>query len=135
MKLSSYQDRYYKFTEIASEVNRKAAFAGIAVIWVFKTSIDGVDTPPEELLIPLALFSLGLTLDLLQYVVASAIWAAFFRYHDARRSTADEDPDLSHSPALSLPIYLFFVLKFFFVISAYAALSFFLVAAWAKTSG
>jgi hypothetical protein len=58
----------------SSEINRQLAFAGIAVIWIFKTEVGG------ELIVPLGLVPAGLllitglALDLLQYVVAGEIW-------------------------------------------------------------
>ena len=35
-KLSEYKNDYYYFTGKLSEINRQIAFAGIALIWIFK---------------------------------------------------------------------------------------------------
>ena len=36
MKLSDYRETYYEFSGKASDVTRQLAFAGIAIVWIFK---------------------------------------------------------------------------------------------------
>jgi hypothetical protein len=107
MKLSDYKKDSYEFSSKASEVARAAAFAGIAVIWVFRISSAPVPTLPKELLLPVACFAAGLAIDLLQYVTGAMIWFSFYRYHERRLQSPHDDPVLTHSPWLSLPINVF----------------------------
>ena len=82
MKLSDYLDAYYTHTGNASAVARQAAFAGIAIIWIFNQNIQGVYFIPKELLWPTIWLVAGLGLDLLQYILASAIWGGFHYFHE-----------------------------------------------------
>jgi hypothetical protein len=58
----------------SSEINRQLAFAGIAIIWVFRTDSGGKQIVPAGLFFPGLLLVLGLSFDLLQYVIKSEIW-------------------------------------------------------------
>ena len=99
MKLSNYRESYYGFSGSASNVSRQAAFAGIALIWVFNSKTpDGIHLP-IELIWPTLFLIIGLGLDLLHYVVASAIWGIF---HRIKEKELGEIPD----PDVEAPIYL-----------------------------
>lgn len=67
-------DRSGEASDKSSEINRQLAFAGIAIIWVFRTDSGGRQIVPDELFLPGLLLVLGLSFDLLQYVVKSEIW-------------------------------------------------------------
>ena len=66
MKLSDYRNTYYEFSDKASNVGRKLAFAGIAIIWIFKIEGEGAPKIPEKLFTPSALLATALAFDLLQ---------------------------------------------------------------------
>ena len=119
MKLSEYLDVYYKFSEKTSDLARNAAFAGIALVWVFKTDGQDVAAVPQQLILPTAMFALALCCDLLQYTIATCIWGVFHWLHERTLSSPSEDPDLDHSPWLPRGIMLFFVLKLLCVAAAY----------------
>lgn len=122
MKLSQYKKDYHEFSGKASDVTRQLAFAGVAVIWIFK--IGGAYKPqiPTPLLMPLALLVSTLAFDLLQYVVSAIIWGIFYRYNESKLKNLSEDPMLFASRYLNWPGILFFFLKIATVIIAYGLL-------------
>lgn len=73
-QLEKYQETYYEFSGRTSDAARQLSFAGIAIIWLFK--IDGKNglEIPDAFLFPLILLAASLTLDLFQYLLASAVW-------------------------------------------------------------
>ncbi len=84
MKLSEYRETYYEFSDKASAAARQLAFAGIAVIWIFRIEQEaGVGIEPD-LLLPLALLALSLAFDLLQYITATFVWG-LFQWHQERK--------------------------------------------------
>ncbi len=123
MKLADYRTDFYTFSGKASDFCRQLAFAGIALIWVFKS--DGIRGPtlPDNLTWPAALIVLALAFDLTHYLVASCIWRSFYRGKE-KAGVTESDDTLSHDPALELPIWLLFIFK----IAAVSAAYFFLLA-------
>ena len=92
MKLKDARENYYTFSASLSGVSRQLCFAGIAIIWVF--SVDGGNGEhllKKDLVLPLTFFALGLALDLLHYIVASASWGIFHRIKE--KSGTDEEED------------------------------------------
>ena len=111
MKLSEYKETFYTFSGKASDVARTAAFAGIALVWVFKIDAKPIPRLPNELLLPTGLFAFGIGLDLMHYVTASIIWGLFHRHHEKQLANPTDDPELEHSPWLLHIINGFFALK------------------------
>lgn len=122
MKLSDYRDAYYQASSKASEVARHLAFAGIAVIWIFKISDGSKIILPNEFFLPLVFFCLALAFDLLHYVASTIIWGWFCRYNEKKLKDVTVDPRLSASRYLNWPINFFFGVKLVFVAIAYATL-------------
>ena len=85
MKLADSRQAYYDMSNTASGLVRQLAFAGIAVIWIFKTdvSVRGFNVP-NELIWPGFLFVLALLLDLLHYLVGTAVWGIFSRMKEKK---------------------------------------------------
>ncbi len=122
MKLSKYRETYYDYSGKVSDVARQLSFAGIVVIWIFKTG-DNTDLKvPSNLILPLALFSFALACDLLQYIMATVIWGSFHRYHEKKLTNLSEDPDLTAPYYFTWPITSFFILKLMSVIAGYLIL-------------
>lgn len=97
------------------------AFAGIALIWIFKTEGAHGISLPSELLWPAMLFIVGLGFDLLHYLVASATWGTYHRVME-RKYGPGYASDL-HAPAyLNWPSLLFYWGKLVAVIWGYALL-------------
>lgn len=82
MKLETIRATYDLFTGKASEINRQLIFAGIALIWIFKTESSSHISLPLDLLIPAKFFIIALILDILQYVVSGVIWGMANRYYE-----------------------------------------------------
>ncbi|MEJ1366288.1 MAG: hypothetical protein RPU42_14530 [Candidatus Sedimenticola sp. (ex Thyasira tokunagai)] len=79
MKLKEVRDAYYGYSGSASTVSRQASFAGIAIVWIFKSENSVAYSLPETLLYPTLFLVLSLTLDLLQYIYSSAAWGIYHR--------------------------------------------------------
>lgn len=80
MKLLEYKNTYEARSKTLSDINRQIAFAGIALIWIFKkTEQSGDFILCHELVLPAFILILGLGLDMLQYIYQSIAWYCFFR--------------------------------------------------------
>ena len=119
MKLSEYKKDYYSYSGLASTTSRQLALAGIALIWIFKTQVQDVYNLPNELLLPAICLIAALASDLLQYVAGSIIWEFFHRYHEKKRESITQDPDIEAPFYFTWPINLFFYSKIVSVLVAY----------------
>lgn len=129
MRLSQARESYYSSSSTASAVARQAAFAGIAVIWIFNTPAKKaiIAIPPPLQMVALLLV-ICLALDLLQYVFASIVWGAFSRILERRQShRLSEDPEMSASPYLNWPCLACFWGKLLFLVAAYVCLATFII--------
>ena len=118
MKLSKFLDQYQFFSGKASDVARQLAFAGIAIVWIFKITEGESVKLDQNLLVPTMLFSLSLLLDLMQYATAALTWGVFHRYQEKKpENTADSE--IKTPPSLNWPTLTFFWLKLFCVFFAY----------------
>jgi len=122
MRLSDFKNDFYYFSGKASDVARHLAFAGIALVWIFKKEKAGSFELPDDLKWSLIFLIGALVADLLQYVAGSIIWQQFHRYHEKRRDLKNKDPELEAPYYFPYPIILFFWLKIFCVIVAYFVL-------------
>ena len=104
MKLSKALEDSYFFSGKVSANSRQLAFAGIAIIWLFKKTT--INSP--EIYLPLICFISALAIDLLQYVVATVTWTLFHRHHEKKTKSPEDDPDI---PA---PSYLNWITWFLF---------------------
>src|SRR5947207_208420 len=111
MKLSDYKEEYYEFSKLASENARKAAFAGIAIVWIFRVTSGATPQIPRGFLGPVICFVVAIGVDLLHYILGSVIWGRFHAYHEGKLTDVQEDPEMSHPTYLEYPITACFVLK------------------------
>jgi hypothetical protein len=95
MKLEEYKNEYRWHTGKASDVVRQLSFAGIAVVWIFRTQSQSGSKIPAELILPLGCLCISLTFDFLQYFFGYVIWYGFYQYHE-KKNTKPSD-DLTHS--------------------------------------
>jgi len=79
LKLEECSAAYQDLSRTASEVARKLAFSGIALIWVFAPGQPSNPAIPRGLLVPGILIVIGLALDLLQYISGTASWGVYAR--------------------------------------------------------
>jgi len=109
MKLAEYRETFYVFSGKASDLNRQLGFAGIALIWIFKTGVDDKIAIPTALQWAGILIVISLALDMFHYCVGAAIWRCFYRRLETKGVTEDED--ITHSQYLELPILGLFMFK------------------------
>jgi hypothetical protein len=85
LKIADARGIYYDRSGIASEVARKLAFAGIAIVWIFSggtpSNVNKVHIE-HDLRWAAVLFTAALALDLLQYSWAAAAWGMFSRHKE-----------------------------------------------------
>jgi hypothetical protein len=105
-------DEFYFWSGKASDISRQLAFAGIALIWIFKTGPTSLELPPQLVLAAAALI-LCLFFDLLQYLANVIIWAFYvpLREREFRVAGKPHTDDFEHSKWISAPGWLFFCLK------------------------
>lgn len=116
-KLSEFKDDYYFFTGKLSDINRQIAFAGIALIWVFKQNDDKNILIDESLILPAILIVLALGFDILQYIYQSITWSIFYTYH--KRKNKSEDKKIQSPEYLNYLAWFFFSIKVILVLIAY----------------
>lgn len=120
MQLKDFRGHYSDHSAKASEIQRQIAFAGIAVIWIFRTG-SAVDSKiPPQLITSTVLFVASLASALLQYLFASLMWGCYTRIKELKGTT--ETDDFKAPRWINWPGNTFFVLKFLFVIIAYYGL-------------
>jgi hypothetical protein len=77
---------------------RKLAFAGLAVVWVFKTSDAGgqhIDRTPLPATLALVI---TMIVDFAQYAYSAAAWTLFNRYYDRRDLAPVNAPSWMNAP-------------------------------------
>ncbi len=128
MKLSEYRKTYYDLSAKASDVARQLSFAGLAIIWIFKTDARPIPIIPQTLVIPAGFFVCALASDLLQYIIATSIWGSFHWWKEKNKKEAD--PDLKAPTFLTWPILGLFIVKLGFVATAYVFVIKFIINCW-----
>lgn len=117
MRLSDVRQTYYDHSGKASEIVRQLGFAGIALVWLFKTGADGRWLVPRDLLPAAVCIAIGLSLDLLHYFVGAVVWGVYGRYRE-RCGTSEDEEFLVH-PKLNWPANVFYFGKITFILVAY----------------
>lgn len=119
--IDTYKGYYEYFTGKASDLNRSLAIAGIAIIWIYKTTDKGVITIPDGLIWPLMLLVISLSLDLLQYVIGGLIWFIFYRVKEYQLSNniISENDDIKAHWILSGIIHFLYWAKLVSMLISY----------------
>ena len=125
MKLAYVRERYSYYTGKASEIVRQLAFAGIAVIWVFKTDRGDQVRVPQELLPAAIALVAALVFDFLQYVAGSLAWGIYQKVKES--GGAKEDTEFLAPRPINWPALALFWSKVVAIAIAYALLLCFLV--------
>lgn len=102
------------FTGKASEIIRQSALSGIALIWIFKTEVNGKTIIPLDLLIAGLWIITVLIFDLLQYLVGAKLWALLRDHKEKNKIYEFQAPDWINYPAWG-----FFIAKVIFIFYAY----------------
>lgn len=119
MKLSKFIKDYHEFSGKASDISRHLAFAGIAIIWIFRINNTDSISIPDGLLLPLVLMVLTLSFDLFQYIAAAIVWGIFQWLEERKLDDPKINPDIDAPAWLKRPQFTFFVLKLFTIIAGY----------------
>jgi hypothetical protein len=121
VKISEIRDTYLKSSDGVSERVRQLAFAGIAVIWIFRVGEkSGGITYSREMLWPLGLFVASLACDLLHYLYKTLVAGYLNSHYYAKYG--DNDKDVFVSPRWGLGAEFFFWMKTLLVIVGYGFL-------------
>lgn len=115
-------EKVYLAGNKVNELNRQLAFAGIAVIWVFKTDSGGRQNVPFELFIPGIFLILSLAFDLIQPLFQSEAVRWYTRRAEKACSNSVTFPRL-----LGRIVDGLFYLKIVATLVAYIFLIYFLV--------
>lgn len=121
MKLKEARAAYYEHSGTASVVSRQAAFAGIAMIWIFKNESSGIVSLPDTLLYPVLFLLLSLSLDFLQYVYSSAAWGIFHRIMEKKHGV-EYAGEVFSPKQINWPSNIFFWGKLVFLLLGYVLL-------------
>ena len=128
MKLTDARSAYYEHSGAASSIARKAAYAGIAVVWVFNApSGNSLVAVPSQLRVVALLLVICLALDLLQYICATIIWGRFAHILERRMHRSNSTCDEMDAPTyLNWPSLLCFWGKLMALLVSYVYLATFI---------
>jgi len=125
--LLDWLGEFYEDTTTLSALIRNLAFAGIGIIWIFRSSDLTRDILPKQLLTPLTLIVLSLIADVTQYLWrAVTIYIIYrikereFRKQKEKNETKAELSDVTMPDFIRIGSWTFFILKIVFVFIAYA---------------
>ncbi|MDO1500913.1 hypothetical protein Q2T40_12300 [Winogradskyella maritima] len=116
-KLSEFKEDYYFFTGKLSDINRQIAFAGIALIWVFKKGTNTEFQIDNALILPAILIVSALAFDMFQYIYQSVVWSIFYTRKNRRHKS--EEKKIKSPEYLNYPSWVFFFIKVILVLIAY----------------
>ena len=125
MKLEDYKKDSYEFSKSASDLVRQFAFAGIAIIWIFKLDKPQEHIIPIELIKPLLFLIFTLASDLLQYFIPSIIWSLFYIYHESMGRA--NDYDIKANRWFSKPGWIFYYGKIIMLVWAFILIAQFII--------
>lgn len=91
MKLKEFRKDAHEFTAKLSDINRNLAFAGIAIIWIFRTQTESSISIPKAMLLPLLFIVLALAFDILQYLYSSIIWTNFHKKKETEGVNGEDE--------------------------------------------
>lgn len=134
MKLAAANECYQYYSGKTSDIIRQAAFAGIAVVWIFNQATPQVKFHLPPALIEVTYWLLAtLVADLLHNLVSTAMWGVFHwtedtkyeRLKDADTATVCkyEDHEVDTPPWINWPGIGLFAAKVFFLGWAYVLLA------------
>ena len=130
MKLSRIRTTWYEISGIASTVARQLAFAGIAVVWMFRNDKAEGSIIPADLLLPLFCYSLSLFFDIMQYAYSSSVWFWLTFSYERKRKDSYRNPNIKILNWHKYPQSVLFFLKLIVVLIGYVFLSIYICRAW-----
>ncbi len=132
MILKDVQNTHDTYSGTASQIARQLAFAGLAVIWVFKTDSGVGFTVNDSLLVAGFYIIISLTLDFLQYVYGSIAWHGL---HVKKEKEGVGTKTIFQAPKnINLPTHILFYAKLIFMLLAYYQIIFYLIGIFTNTT-
>jgi hypothetical protein len=122
MTLDDLWDDVRQLTGKLSEVARQAAYAGFAVIWIFRTGADTGYRLDRSLILAGALLALALGCDLAQYALTVLLRWRHARAEERSHGADYEGGDLTLPATINRGPYALFALKVALVAAGYAIL-------------
>ena len=122
MTLDDLWNDVRQLTGKLSDVARQAAYAGLAVIWIFKTSDAGKYHLDPGLKWAGALFVTALACDMAQYAVASVLRWRYARAQETAKGVDYKGKDLALPAGINRAPYALFGIKVVVVAIGYAML-------------
>lgn len=125
MKLSEIREAYEELSGLLSKFNRQLAFAGIGIIWLFRTTdTSGATSIDNGLLPPVMCLVISFGFDIFQYFWQSYTWYIYYWFK--RHQDIAEDDDVNEPEWPNVIAWLMFTIKVAAVIAAYIHLGLFL---------
>jgi hypothetical protein len=115
-----------EYTGKLSEVTRQAAYAGLALIWIFKTGTETTYHLDRSLILAGALLALALACDVAQYAVAVLFRRRHAQEEERLRGVDYEGDDLTLPAGINRGPYTMFAIKVGLVAAGYAILIYYL---------
>jgi hypothetical protein len=125
VKLNDVREIFYFNTGKVSDIIRQIGLAGLAVIWVFRTQAPGGgQVIPKQLFLAGTLILLSLSVDLLQYALATIIWERFNKRkeQELRNKSDPEEEDFEAPEHINFWPDTLFWTKFVLIVIAYVVL-------------
>jgi hypothetical protein len=121
--VAQYQEAYHWHSGKASDISRQLGYAGIALVWLFKTQTANtvLYALPAKLALPVRLIALALALDLFQYVWQAILWGFVWR-HFERTYGLESIQEFEISKYWNWPSVCIFWAKLCSMLLGYAAL-------------
>jgi hypothetical protein len=91
MKLGKVREEVYYFSQKASEANQKLAIAGIALIWLFKVTVNSNIQVSLILFLALISFIASLAVEIIHYSILAPIWSKHYNNEYRRLSLNSQD--------------------------------------------
>lgn len=123
MNLAYIRESFDTFFNKAGELSRQLAFAGIAIIWIFKTDEHTGIKIPGDLYTPLSLFCVGLLADLFQHLYGAVAWGIVLKICNK----IHDNHQVKVSSVINIPTWFFFIFKVVSILLGHYCLLFFLL--------
>ena len=121
-KMKDVQDDFYTFSGKASELTRQLALAGIAVVWIFKTTtITNQIKLENELIEILKQLIICLLFDFAHAFIPSLVYGIMNFTHRVFKKKKDSD-EINYSMVWTIPEWILFTAKIIFLLIAYFGL-------------
>lgn len=116
--LNYFKEEKAYYTGKLSDISRSLAFAGIAIIWIFRIG-TGTDTKfPEDLIYPAVFLVATLFLDLLHYSYSAIAWSLFYHFKQSALGADSKENVISPLSLVGIGYFLF-IAKVFSIFMAY----------------